>query len=550
MKSKLSVFIAFVLLFAILSLLLSCGRTAKLNTGNDKSLLDTTGFKRDLFILSSDSMEGRMPGTRGGKRAADYIANRFRQYGLIPCSADQGYFQKVNIESFQPDYTTAKISITGKNFEEKIIPYNEMILISRDEKPSVDVEGDLVFVGYGTVAPEYEWDDYKNVDVSDKIVVCLFNHPDFRSPDYTAGQTTYYGKFDCKAETAFRKGAKGILFIFQEDLFPYDHWQNVISNFSFGDYAPSSKIPMVSYITESAFDRIMANEKMNLSQLIEKADSKDFHPFPLSMKIHASFKQKIKKYSTHNVIGYVRGTKRPDEAFIYMAHYDHLGVMRPVQGDSIYNGAIDNASGTAGIISLAKYFSVHPPERSVVFLATTAEELSFQGVFHYLAHPLIPLEKTIAGVNIDMMDFLGSTDSINLSQLQYTDAYNAVKSVTDEMNIGLNASGIDKMYLNFRLESYPFALHDILMLNLVFKDIGNHHDAVSDNQLEMIKSMGGLNYHTPFDEIKPWFRYDGILQELELAKNIGLFYSNKGKKPIFRDNNPYEPAKTMWISKH
>jgi len=539
---------AYLLSFSIsvLSLLLSCGRTVDQNTRNYESWLDTNEYKKDLLILSSDSMEGRMPGTTGGIRAANYIASRFRQFGLLPISADQGYFQKVNIESFQSDYTTATISIAGKNFEENISPYNEMLLICRDDKASVEIEGDLVYAGYGIVAPEYNWDDYKDVNVSGKIVVCLFNHPDFKCPGYIVGQTTYYGSPDCKAETAFRKGAKGIIIIFQEDMFKFDLWQNFIVNLSFGDYALSSKIPMVSYITESAIGRILANANMNLSKLIKEADSNSFHPFPLSMHMSASFKQKTKKIVSMNVAGYVRGTKTPEEAFIYMAHYDHLGVMRPVQCDSIYNGAIDNASGTAGIITLARYFSEHPPERSVIFLTTTAEELGFQGVLHYLAHPLIPLENTVSGVNIDMMDFLGPTDSIEFRQLLFTNAVTAVKNITDKMNIGLKTSGIDKMYFNFRLESYPFALHDILMLNLVFEEIGKHHYSVSDTQLEKINNMGGLNYHTPFDEVKPWFRYDGIIQELELARNIGLFYANEGKKPVFRHDNPYLPAKTMW----
>ena len=159
----------------ILSMLVSCGRTASLDTGNNESWFDTNEYKKDLLILSSDSMEGRMPGTTGGIKAANYIASRFTQFGLIPISDDQGYFQKVSIESFQPDYTTATISITGKNFEENISPYNEMLLLSRVDRDSVDIEGDLVYAGYGVVAPEYNWDDYKAVDVSGK------NYVDFKS---------------------------------------------------------------------------------------------------------------------------------------------------------------------------------------------------------------------------------------------------------------------------------------------------------------------------------------------------------------------------------
>jgi hypothetical protein len=530
----------------ILYLMLSCGRMINLDTRNNKSGLDTNEYKKDLFVLSSDSMEGRMPGTPGGIRASNYIASRFSQIGLHPISADQGYFQKVNIESYQPDYSTAIVSIRGQNFEEKIDPYNEILLISREEKPSVDFDGSLVFVGYGIVAPEYNWDDYKDVDVKDKIVVCLFNHPDFRNPGYVKGQTTYYGWLDSKPETAFRKGAKGFLFIFQEAIFTFGLTQNFITNLSFGDYGIESKIPLVSYITESAFNRIIHKKNLDISDLIKKADSREFRPFSLDMHLHASWKQNIKKYTSPNVVGYVRGTTQPEEAFIYMAHYDHLGIMRPVNGDSIYNGAIDNASGTSGIISLAEYFSKHPAKRSVIFLATTAEEMSFQGVLHYLNNPLIPLDKTVAGLNMDRMDFLGPNDSIYLNPVSFTDAFDAAKNITNNMHITLKPSGIDREYSNFRVETYPFALLDVLVLNLEVEQIGNHHYSLNDSQVEEIKRMGGLNYHNPFDEIKPWFRYEGILQELELARNIGLYYANEGKKPVFRDDNPYLPARKMW----
>jgi hypothetical protein len=230
-----------------------------------------------------------------------------------------------------------------------------------------------------------------------------------------------------------------------------------------------------------------------------------------------------------------------------MAHYDHLGILKPINGDSIYNGAIDNGSGTAGILSLAHYFSKHPAKRSIIFIASTAEEMAFQGVFHYLKNPAIPLERTIAGVNLDMMNFVGKVDSMELRPVTYTDAVNTVKGILEKKNVKLLLSDFDREYINFRVESYPFALHDILVMNLVFEQIGKKYPFLSDSELREIINSGGLNYHRPNDEIKSWFRYDGILQQLDIAKDIGLYFANDGEKPAFMKENPFIPAKNMWL---
>jgi hypothetical protein len=522
---------------------ISCNKTDRLKS----SALDTVEYKNNLKILSDDSMQGRLPGTEGGMRAANYIASQFKKFGLMPIS-DKGYFQQVNIHSYQPDYKKTSIEISGRNFKEKIAPFDEILIVSRQDNKSIHIEGDMIFVGYGIIAPEFNWDDYKDADVKNKIVVCLFNHPDFQDPKYKRGQTTYYGTFDSRSETAFRKGARGILFIFQNGgIFQFQGFQNFIKNISFGDYSIDSKIDLISFIKEETFNRVLQNLKMNTDDLVKNANDRNFHPYSLSMQLNTSFEQNVRNFTSPNIVGYVKGTENPDQAVLYMSHYDHLGVMRPEKGDSIFNGAIDNASGTSGTISLANYFSTHPQKRTVIFVATTAEEMAFQGVLHYIMNPVIPLEKTIVGINIDMMNFLGKSDSIELKPLGFTDAVKPLKELTAKENLGLAVSKSDNEYLNFRVESYPFALHDVLVMNLVFEQIPKNYPSLSDDQLNAIINKGGLNYHTPFDEVKPWFRYDGILQELELAKQIGIYYANDGVKPQFNADNPYLPAKKMWV---
>jgi len=533
------------LVFSLCLFIISCNNPDWLNT----STFSVDEYKNNLKILSNDSMQGRMPGTEGGMRAANYIASQFKKYGLTTIS-NGSYFQQVNIYSKQPDYKKTSIVFSGKTFKERITPFDEIVFISNLEKNMVHIESDLVFVGYGIVAPEYNWDDYKNADVKDKIVVCLFNHPDFMRHDYKKGQTTYYGTFHSKSETAFRKGAKGIMFIFQKDcIFQFPKLQNVIKNMSFGDYSLDSKIDLISFIKEETFDRVLQNLKMNTDDLVKKANNRNFHPYPMSMELNASFKQNTNNFTSPNIVGYIKGTEHPDEAIIYMAHYDHFGVLRPEKGDSIYNGAIDNASGTAGIISLAQYFSTHPQKRTIIFVATTAEEMTFQGVLHYIMNPVIPLEKTIAGINLDMMNFLGKNDSIELKPIAFTDAMEPLKQLTANENLGMKLSKSDNEYLTFRFESYPFALHDVLVMNIAFEQIPKKYTSLSDDQLNTIIKEGGLNNHTPFDEVKPWFSYGGILQELELAKQIGLYFANDGVKPKFNTDNPYLPAKKMWIRK-
>lgn len=539
-----------ILSFLLLTLLgFSCMN--KENAGSES----TSDFNMDEYVaslkfLSDDKLQGRLPGTVGADIAAMYIASKFESFKLKPFSPENGYSQPANIESFHPDYKTAEIIITGKGFRENIKPYDEALLTTREKQEAINIEGDMIFVGYGSVAPEYNWDDYKDVDVREKIVVCLFNHPPFRSKDYKPGNTTYYGHFEYKTQKAFEKGAKGIVIIHQNDaLLPFNAWRDYAASPCFGENSLVSKIPLVSYISEEGFNRVLKNIDLTTQDLVSQAGREGFKPFPLLLHFNTNFRQNIKEFKSPNVVGFIPGSEKPGEAIVFMAHYDHLGVHKGEQADSIYNGAIDNASGVAGMITLAEYFSKRPAKRSIVFLATTAEEMNFLGVEEYLNNPVIPLDKTIIGLNLDMMNFVGRKDSVELAPLPYTDAIETVRRIADKMKISLKLSDFDSQYLNFRVESFPFATKDILTMNLVNEKIEGQYPSVSAGKLKEIKESGGLNYHNPADEIKAWFRYDGILQELELAREIGIYYANDGIKPKFINNNPYKPVKKLWFNR-
>jgi hypothetical protein len=507
-------------------------------------------YKGHLKFLSDDKLQGRAPGTLGGDIAAMYISSQFERCGLKPVSAEQGYFQQVPIKCVTTDYSSAKFTISGNGFEETIRPYDEILMISREDKELVSYTGELVFVGHGAIAPEYGWDDYKGIDVKGKIVVCLDNHPEFQSPGYKPGNTTYYGHWEYKPKIAFDKGAIGILVIVEDNaIFPWPLWQWFLSSASYGQNAFIASIPVISYISENAFDSVLKHSGLSVKALAEKAADKNFAPFRMQLNLRTSFSQSSKQFESPNVVGIVPGTKKPDEAVIIMAHYDHLGVGKSVNHDSIYNGTIDNASGTAALLNLASYFSEHPTNRSIIFLATTAEEMRFQGVEYYLVNPVIQNEKIICGLNMDMLNFLGRRDSIELSPVFYTDAKETIRKISRKMNLDLILSDFDNEFLNFRRDSWAFALYDVVTFNIANIPIKGSFPSITTNELENIIKAGGQNYHTPFDEIKPWFRYEGILQELELAKEVGIYYANEGVKPKFNKENPFAPAKLLWNKK-
>jgi Zn-dependent M28 family amino/carboxypeptidase len=323
--------------------------------------------------------------------------------------------------------------------------------------------------------------------------------------------------------------------------------QSDYSSASYGLNIFLAPIPVISYISENAFDKVLKHSGLSVKALAEKAANINFEPFRMHLNLRTSFIQDSEQFESPNVVGIVPGTKKPDEAIIIMAHYDHLGIGKSVNHDSIYNGTIDNASGTASLLNLASYFSEHPKYRSIIFLATTSEEKGFQGVEYYLVNPVIPNEKIICGLNMDMLNFLGRRDTIEFSPVFYTDATETIRKISRKMNLDLILSDFDNEFINFRLDSWAFALYDVVTFNIVNISIKGSYPSITTNELEDIIKAGGLNYHTPFDAIKPWFRYDGIIQEIEIAKEVGIHYANDGVKPKFIKGNPFKPAKALWI---
>lgn len=511
----------------------SCSKTSE-------QLFSENDYKVHFVYLADDLLQGRKPGTRGGNLAAAYIAKQFKNVGLEPISEEKGYFQYIPMVGFTPDYKSVKCKISDGKKEEMITPFEEIILVSQDTVTHAHTTGELVFVGYGTEAPEYDWDDFKNHDVSGKIVVVLCNDPDYQKTGFGEKGWTFYSRWGYKEDMAVLKEAKGIIYLHETTMadFPFSVVQySATPEMSYPQEKLNHPLEFYAWMSLPAFERVFAMTDFDFSQLKDKADSKDFEPIPLGIHIDVSFDQSIRVYSSPNVIGVLPGTEVNDECVLYMAHYDHLGIGAAINGDSIYNGAQDNASGTAALISLAEAYGSYPGKRSIVFIATTEEEGGLRGSNYYTRHPIMPLENTVFGLNMDMMSFYGKRSGLLLDPIKFTTAREKLKEIAEEHHMQLlpDIEGSSA----FRSDHYSFYSRGIVVPSVYLQ---GDYLTMEKQEAEKAQQTIGHFYHLPNDEIYPSFRYDGVIQQLEVMYYIGRYYADSNDKPVLLPENPFNAA--------
>jgi Zn-dependent M28 family amino/carboxypeptidase len=511
-----------------------------------QSDIDTNYYKSSLNYLASDELEGRKPGTKGGDLAAEYIASQFKLFGLSQISEGEGYMQMVPFVEMTADYSSMKVVINSDNIKDSLKAYDEVLFTSQVPKESLTESAELVFAGYGIVAPEYDWDDFKGFDVTGKILLMLYDDPDYEISGFGSEGQTYYSSFEYKEKAALLRGAKGLIIIHSLEFmgFPFEVIQNFVSA---GVALPANQkgeqLKIHGFISKTGTDRILEMKGYNLDKLKTLADSRDFQPIFLGLKAEISFNQKIRNFESPNIIGILPGTEKKNEAVLFSAHYDHLGIGKPVNGDSIYNGAEDNASGTAALLTLAKSFSSNPPKRTIIFLATTGEENFFIGAKYYVKNPVIPLENTISALNMDGMTFLGKRDQLYLHGIENTDAVDEVEEVVDMTELKLNTQWIDKYGKNFRCDHYVFNMAGVPAFTM---GLGGKFLTRDMDEIMNIRKEYGNSYHMPKDEVYPWFSYDGVLQYLVTAYNLGTYFANTERRPSMLKDNIYIPAIKMY----
>ncbi|MEP6687273.1 MAG: M28 family peptidase [Gemmatimonadales bacterium] len=504
--------------------------------------LDARILRAQLERLADDALEGRKPGTRGGKTAAKYIATQFERLGLEPAGDSGTYFQRVPIISLTPEPT---LTVTGA--ASPLAWKKDFVMWSMRNDSLVKVHGDVVFAGYGIVAPELGWNDYAGLDAKGKIVVVLVNDPGLQDSTIFRGKIlTYYGRWTYKIEEAQRQGAAGILIVHTTESATYP-WPTVLSGWVGSQVrleTPPTSLVVAGWLQQDVAARLFQQGGQDLAALSAAAARRGFRPVPLTLQLDATVRSAIQRSETENVLGRWPGKGAlAREAVLIGGHYDHFGIAAPVDGDSIYNGAEDNASGTAGVMATAEAFvrsGVHPA-RSLVFIGFAAEEAGLIGSQALATTPPFPLRDMAAILNVDVLNVYGRTRDFSALGLEQSSLGTAIgqAAAAEGLRVTTNEDALIRGAY-FRSDHFSLARAGVpgtsleSGLDYVGRPAGwgkAQHDLYTEKR-----------YHQPSDEIQSWYNYDGALQQLRVIIRTAVLVGNAPKQPVWSPNSEFRDA--------
>ena len=519
--------------------------------------INATDFSEHVKTLASDAFEGRAPGSPGEDKTVAYLKAQFERMGLKPGNGDS-YFQTVPmVETTADSATMLKLDVNGQPRELKF--GDDMVIGTRTGKPAVAVDGsDLVFVGYGVNAPEQGWNDYAGVDVKGKTVVMFVNDPGFHAQDpklFEGKRMTYYGRWTYKFEEAARQGAAAALIIHDSEGASYG-WDVVKNSWSGAQFDlpaqddPDPRLPAQGWLTGDAARKLLGDLGHNLDDLYKAANRPGFKAIPLKAKASLDLKSTIAQKSSRNVMARLPGAKRPDEAIVYMAHWDHLGnhaheghgEAAPDATDSIYNGAVDNATGVAGILEIAEAFTKQSPapDRSLLFLAVTLEESGLLGSKYYVAHPSVPLNKTVAVINLDAMPVIGKARDITVVGHGSSQLEDILKKIADGQQRVLHAEATPEDGFYFRSDHFNFAKAGVPALYAKGGDDLVDGGTAAGQQAQV--DYRDNRYHKPGDQYDPAWKLEGVVQDLEALYGVGRELAGNEQWPTWYEGNAFRAA--------
>src|SRR6202022_3942240 len=501
-----------------------------------------------IKILSSDEFEGRSPGTKGEELSIKYISDQFRSIGLKPGNPDGTYFQEVPLAGIK-SAPKMIFAVAGKlPFELKYA--DDFVASSARLQPEIKVDNsDLVFVGYGVVAPEYGWDDYKGVDVRGKTILMLINDPAVPDPKdpskldekmFKGKAMTYYGRWTYKFKIAAKRGTAAAIIIHETEPAAYP-WQVVRSSWAKENFEldnPKKNMDAVqarSWITLEVAKKLLADCGQDFDALKKSAITKEFRPVALNAKANTATNQPLPSFNSHNVIGKFEGAdpNLKDDYVIYTAHWDHLGRHPELQGDQIFNGAVDNASGDAAVIALASAFpKADPaPRRSILFMCTTAEEAGLLGAKFYAEHPLYPLEKTLADINIDSMNVWGKARDIEDVSYGFSTMDDARPAGAQRQGRKAIPNSRPEKGAIYRADNFEFSKAGVPSLYI---GKGEHLLSRPENAPLPSDEVYSKDYHQVTDQVNPDWDLSGAVQDGDLLFEVGYQIANADKFPEWK----------------
>ncbi|MFQ5864327.1 MAG: M28 family metallopeptidase [bacterium] len=512
-------------------------------------------IRAHLQFLSDDLLEGRAPGSRGSELAAKYIAAQFQAAGLLPAVGDSSYFQNVELLAMTP---TAFLSMRAAGQAWRLNQGSEFVAWTKIEQDQVSLRNlDVIFMGFGIHAPEYNWNDYSNIDVTGKVLMMFVNEPQTEDSTFFGGRAlTYYGRWTYKFDEATRRGAQGVILIHTTPLAGYG-W-NVVQNSWTGEqlYVKSQVdakfLKLESWITENVAQEILQTAGLDLDELISQASSLDFKPIPLPVKVTALVRNEIRHIQTPNVIAKLEGhdPKLKEECIIYTSHYDHFGKNESLSGDNIFNGAFDNASGTAALIEIAQAFKhlTTPPKRTILFAAVTAEEAGLLGSQYYAHHPIFPLAKTAANINIDGVNVWGKTKNIVAMGADRSTISEVVLKVARQMGMEISPDPMPEQGYFYRSDQFSLVKVGVpaVYFDSGLKFVGKPEDWGKKLMEDYIEKR----YHTVDDEYDPTWSLEGAVQIATFALRTGLDLANAPTMPEWNEGDQFKRIRQQTIRQH
>ncbi|WP_270375069.1 M28 family metallopeptidase [Marinicauda sp. Alg238-R41] len=506
-------------------------------------------FAYRISTLADDRFGGRGPGSERGEPAADWIAEEMDMMGLEPAGEDGTWFQDVPLLQITLDEEASSFDVSVGGEPMGLELGADAVYWSQNPEETVSLtESDVVFVGYGIVAPEYDWNDYEGVDVEGKTVVILVNDPGFADPDsglFNGESMTYYGRWTYKYEEAARQGAEGAIIVHQTEPASYP-WEVVFSSWT---GAQSGLVPPEDYdfvdvqgwVQLDVAERLFESAGLNFNELYEAAANADFEAVPLenttlSAELHQTFEETVSR----NVAGRLPGTERPEEHVLFMAHWDHIGERLNFSGeDQIYNGAVDNASGTSAMLEIAQRYATaeEQPDRSVIFVAVTAEEQGLLGSAYYADNPLVPLDQTVGGFNFDGMLPVGPTEDVVVIGYGASELEDILEQEASADGRYLSPDPNPEAGYFYRSDHVSLARKGVPMLYADGGSVSAEHGADHVAQIEAAYRADA--YHKPADEYDESWDLSGFVEDATLMYRVSRELADSDRWPNWYEGNEF-----------
>ncbi len=503
-------------------------------------------IKADVAYLASDRLEGRGPGTRGEELATEYLAAEFRKAGVAPAGERGTYFQTVPLVRV---FTSPKSTLRATKGEQALdlAADEDFAGLSQTQTELEEFDAEAVFVGHGITAPEFGWDDYKGIDVKGKVVVLFTNEPPSTDPKFFGGTAlTYYGRWTFKFEEAARRGAKACFIIHTTETAGYPY--SVVRPLDGAQLKRDPEAPALAFagwLSRRAGERLLGMAGRTVEEALKEADAKGFKAYPLGVNLKAHIPTRIERIESKNVAGLVEGSDPAlkSEVVVFTAHWDHLGVGRGVLGDTIYNGAADNATGCALLLELARTWAARPekPKRSALFLAVTAEEKGLLGSKYYTQHPLVPLGKTAINLNFDMILPLGVPESVVVNGSERTTAWPTVKAAAERHKLEIEADPRAHLGIFFRSDHFSMARAGVPAFSVALGS--KYRGKPADYATKARQEFNDRVYHSPQDELRPEWDFTGFEVLARFALDVAREVADANRLPTWNPGDEFRAAR-------